>query len=426
MTFRPNLMPPVTLSPTLAADELVKQLRAQQRPIRHMGFGQAPFPAPSRMVNALAAAADQTSYLPVAGLPDLRQAIGRHQSRLLGTDPEAIDVIVAPGSKLIIYAVQMAVEGDLLLPTPSWVSYAPQAKMLGQSVIPVPTSLTAAGIDISAEDLEQTISHARSQGLRPTKILLNYPNNPTGLTLSNSVMKAIAEICVRENIVIIADEIYGRLAFDGVYRSISTYAPENTVVTTGLSKHLSLGGWRVGAGTVPKSIPGLFDALTGIASETWSCAAAPVQIASIDGYDGHEDIETFIADSTQIHRTVTRYVADQLTALGAPAFQPQGGFYVWPDFETARVTAAIGTSDQLSTVLIERYGLVTLPGSAFGEHPSKLNLRLSTCDYDGAIAMDVLHQRGADFFASDVPTFAPNVVAALESVAAFLTEVDAG
>ncbi|MDC0737081.1 aminotransferase class I/II-fold pyridoxal phosphate-dependent enzyme [Cognatishimia sp. SS12] len=419
-TFSPapvRLMPSVPLSPTLEADALAQKLRRDGREVYHMGFGQAPFPAPQRLVDALNIHAHEKSYLPVAGLPELRQAVATHQQRLIGTDPEAVDVLIAPGSKLIIYAVQMAIEGDLLLPVPSWVSYAPQAAMLGQKVIPVATDLTPEGMLISGAALERTIQDARAAGQNPTKILLNYPSNPTGLTIPQEQLQDIAKVCVAHGVTIIADEIYGRLVFDGRYRSIARYAPDNTVVTSGLSKHLSIGGWRLGIGVVPKAITGLFEALTGIASETWSCVAAPIQMAAIEAYQGHEDIEEFVKDSTVIHAAVTRFVAEGLREIGIKCLDAQGGFYLWPDFGTV---ADHPTSEALSRDLMMQEGIVALPGTAFGAPPEALRLRLSTCDFDGAEALAFLRKAGGRLTPQDVPQFAPRVAAALDGFRRFV------
>ena len=415
------LAPKVILSPTLAADAMVAKLREEGRDVFHMGFGQAPFPTPQRMQDALRDNAHEKAYLPVAGLPALRKQVLHHQNRLVGTDIDDVDVLIAPGSKLIIYAAQMAIAGDLLLPAPSWVSYAPQAEMLGQATISVPTELSPEGMVITGEGLSRVIVEARAQGLNPSKILLNYPSNPTGLTIPDWSQREIAQVCVDHNITIIADEIYGRLTFAGGYRSIATLAPDHTIVTTGLSKHMSLGGWRLGVGIIPKSMSGLFDALSGIASETWSCVAAPIQIAAIEAYAGHDDIEAFVADSTAIHAVVTKYVAQGLRDLGVECYDAQGGFYVWPDFSHV-VDPALTTSEALAAQLTRQQGIVTLPGTAFGMAPEHLRLRLSTCDYDGERALAFYQSRGGQIDVSDVAAFAPNVAGALAGFAKFVGE----
>jgi len=413
--------PPV--SPTLAADAMVASLRAEGRPVYHMGFGQAPFPAPPRIAAALQDFAHEKHYMPVAGLPELRHAVAKHQCALAGIDSDGVDVLVAPGSKLILYAVQMAISGDLVLPVPSWVSYQPQAAMLGQQTIPLATRLDDQGYHIDLATLEKTVLDARSEGLNPTKIMLNYPNNPTGLTIPADELAALAASCESLGLIILADEIYGRLVFAGPYQSIAKHAPDRTIISTGLSKHCSLGGWRLGVGLIPRSIPGLFDTLQAIASETWSCVAAPIQIAAIEAWAGHDDIETFVSQSTRIHHEVTSYIVTQLNQLGLSAPLSQGGFYVWPMLDAQALPtdaphSVFGSSAALANALVAEQGIVALPGAAFGEHASALKLRLSACDYDGAVALQQFATLNTDAL-PDVASYAPNVVAGMEAFAAF-------
>ena len=266
------------LSPTFASNETVKRLRQEGRHICHLGIGEAPFPAHERLVAALRQSAAEKGYLPVAGLPELRQAVADYYARKTPINPKRCDVIVGPGSKVLLYALQLAIPGDLLLPVPSWVTYRPQAELLGQRVIDVETTLSDAGLLLDPDRLAGTIAQA------------------TGLVIPDENMAAVANVCRREGIRIIADEIYGFISFDGRYRSIAPYYPEGTIVTTGLSKHLSVGGWRLGVALVPKDVPGLFESLCNIASETWSCVASPVQFAAIEAYQGHADIEAYIHD----------------------------------------------------------------------------------------------------------------------------------
>ena len=375
------------LSPTLGINERVRALRAEGRRVHHLGFGESPFPAPPRLVEALAAHAHEKSYLPVAGLPALREAVAAHQSRLTGHDPADVDVLIGPGSKSLLFAIQMAIPGDLLLPVPSWVSYAPQAALLGQHVVPVPTRLDDAGYHLEPAALADAIAAARQGGRRPTKLLVNFPNNPAGMTLDARAIEGVAEVCRREDVVLISDEIYGRTSYDQRYRSAGPAYPEGTVVTSGLSKHLSLGGWRLGVALVPKARAGLFETLCHIASETWSCVAAPVQHAAIDAYAGHADVEDFVRDTTAIHALVNRHLAHGLRALGADCPLPQGGFYCWPDF-TDRLGARFHGSGELAAALFEEASIASLPAFAFGERDARLALRLAACDYDGGVALE--------------------------------------
>lgn len=246
--------PHIILSPTLAANEKAIALRAQGRKVYHMGFGQAPFPVHPRLAEALKQNAHQQQYLSVAGLPELCDAVLQHQAALTGLNVDDYDVIVGPGSKLILYALQMAIPGDIMLPVPSWVSYAPQAALLGQQVVPVHTQPLNGTLKLTRESLEQALVGGKKDGKNPTKLLINFPGNPTGISIESGDLDEITAFCRIHNITLISDEIYGRLAFDGEYRSASSHYPEGAVVTTGLSKHLSLGGWRLGVGIIPKSL----------------------------------------------------------------------------------------------------------------------------------------------------------------------------
>lgn len=408
------------LSPTLATNELVGRLRASGRDVLHMGFGQSPFPAHPRLQRALQDNAAAKDYLPIAGLPHLRSAIAEHQAAHAGIDMDAFDVIVGPGSKALLFALQMAIPGDILLPVPSWVSYAPQAKLLGQQVIPVAAGVSEGGFTLDPADIHMAIQVARSAGRNPTKLLINFPNNPTGLTIDDDTLLSIADACRDNNLTLISDEIYGRLSYDHCYRSAARHFPEGTAVTTGLSKHLSLGGWRLGVSLVPKALPGLFEALCHIASETWSCVATPIQLASVHAYAGHEDIDEYVATTTDIHACINRHIAAALRALGADCCSPQGGFYTWPDF-SAVLDDACQSSKDLARGLLDMHGVATLPGVAFGEEPKTLRLRISGCDYDGQRALEGWKTCGGKEGVF-VQQAAPNVVAALHAIEEFIEQ----
>lgn len=386
-----------TLSPTLAINETIARYRAEGRTIMHMGFGESPFPVPEKLAAALRDHAGAKSYLAAAGLPALRTAVAGYYEHKNGLNAADYDVLIAPGSKLALYALQMAIKGDLIMPVPSWVSYEPQAGMIGHKVIKISADLSQGDYRIDPQALRAVIREARAAGLQPGKIILNSPNNPTGLTMPAANMQEIAHICRAENIFIISDEIYGFTGFDGAPASIAAYAPEQTVITSGLSKHLSLGGWRIGIALVPRSISGLFERLGHIASETWSCVPAPIQQAATYAYSGDEELERHITACTAIHGHINRHIAAGLRALGVIAPAPQGAFYNYPDFTPHRAAlnaAGIRTSRDLANCLINEYNLATLPGLAFGAPEESLTLRLAGCDYDGAAAL-AAYQGGA-------------------------------
>jgi len=413
-------------SPTLWVNDLVGKKRAQGEDVYQMGFGESPFPVPERLQKALAEAAHHCTYLPAQGLPELIEAVQAYYRPFLGDSIiDSTDVIIASGSKPILYALQMAIEGDLLMPVPSWVSYAPQAHMLNTNVIKVLARLDNDGYHIDPQYLRECIVQARNEGKNPRKIILNTPNNPTGLMIPEAELEAIAAVCREENILIISDEIYGLLSFDGCYSTIAKYAPERTVVTTALSKQLSLGGWRLGIGFVPRSIDGLYPALRNIMSEMWSCTAAPIQYACIQAYEGHEDIESHIQSCVEIHKFMSLSIAEGLLDAGIQCSVPQGGFYSYPDFSSFKDELAaldMHTSQDIHQHLLREYNLATLPGSAFGAEPEVLTLRLSGCDYDGTRALQA-YQDGEKLDQDFVAKHAPNIISALAVFDEFIATI---
>ena len=408
------------LSPTLGANQSAQATTRGGQPILHMGFGQSPFPVHPRLAEALAAAATRNAYDNVAGLAELRARANIYFCDRLGLDANAYECIVAPGSKLILYALQMAIEGDLILPMPSWVSYAPQAAMLGDRVHWLPADLSDDGYHIDAERLETLVLELRRRGANPTKLILNSPNNPTGLVIPAADLARIVEVCERHGIFLISDEIYALTAFDGTRTSIAAQCADTAAVTIGLSKHLSLGGWRVGFGLVPATQGPLLSSLNAIASETWSCVAAPIQEAALLAVAGEKDIEDYIRRCTGIHASVARVAAGRIANANIDCPRPQGAFYLWPNFEAMRQRLKandILTSRQLADALLEQNRVLALPGDAFGAPPDILTLRLSVCDYDGAEALAACKEH--DINPDRVADFAPRVVAAADAIAAF-------
>lgn len=412
-------------SPTLWANDLVHQKRSDGETVYHMGFGESPFPVPERLQKALADAAHRKEYLKADGLDELTDAVREYYRPIYGDEYiNATQILIAPGSKLILYALQMAIEGDLLMPVPSWVSYDPQAQMLHTDVIKVPTTLDDDGYHINPEALRNVIHTARTKGQNPSKIILNAPSNPTGLTIPSDELPPIAKVCEEEGVLIISDEIYGLVSFDGEYRSCAPHAPDITAVTTGLSKHLSLGGWRIGVGFIPKNIDGLHNALRCIVSETWSCVSSPIQQACVEAYKGHQDIEDHIQACTDIHALMNKTIAEGLRAHGITAPQPQGAFYNYPDFAPfcdAFATNGIHTSQDIHEILLQEYNLATLPGKAFGAQANVLTLRLSGCDYDGAAAL-AAYQNGETLDRAFIEKHAPRVLKAIDIFGDFVAK----
>ena len=378
-------------SATLQINEQVRRASERGEPILQMGFGQSPFPVHPRIQEALEASADKNMYLPCAGLDELRSLALDYFAEKLGFDVSEFDVIVGPGSKELIYDVQLAVEGDLLLPVPSWVSYAPQAMLATDQIIKIPTTL-ADDHHITSETLEKAILTAKDEGKNPRKLIINYPNNPSGLSLTQKRLKEIAEVCRQYRILVISDEIYALVDYRQEHVSMACFYPEATIVTSSLSKHLSLGGYRLGIAILPKCEKQIFEAVVRVASETWSATSAPVQHASVNAFEKHSDIEEYIDACTRIHGLVSGFVRDTVVSLGIDYPELHGAFFLYPNFGIFRKeleeARGIKTSEQLAKDLIDEVGLATLPGTAFGDEPENLTLRLANCDFDGQAALE--------------------------------------
>ena len=371
-------------SPTLAINERVNALWGAGQTVYHLGFGESRFPVHPTIQAALHANVDQRSYLAGLGLRDLRSAVAGFYSRHYGLAVNADQVIIGPGSKPLYFIIQLALEADLLLPTPSWVSYGPQAQLLQRRVYQIPANADE-NYPLTIAALDQTVR----QSDNPAKILLlNSPSNPTGQMFAPAFLAQLADYCRQRGIMVLSDEIYslvphGRQA----HVSMACYYPEGTVVLGGLSKHLSLGGWRLGVAILPDTAAGqrLMQALRIIAGEVWSSPTGPVQYAAVTAYRADEAIDAYIAECAAIHAIRTQYLWQQLGALGVPCAQPDGGFYVFPTFNRWRSALAdlgIHTSPQLANYLLDTYQLSSLPGTAFGVGAHELSLRLASSYLD--------------------------------------------
>lgn len=371
-------------SPTLAINERVSRLKAEGRSIYHLGFGESRFPVHPKILAAFREHAGETVYPPVAGFPETRTAIADFYCRTFDIDAQPDRIIVGPGSKALIYVLLQALEGDVLLHRPAWVSYEPFARMLGKQVAWVDTHI-ADEYCLTPQALEASILAARGAGHEPRILLINSPGNPTGVTYPEEVTVALAEVARDNDLTIISDEIYAAQAYPHrSHVSIACYYPEGTVVTGGLSKQLSLGGWRFGCAVLPNTEAGaaMMRPLIGLAGNIWSSPAAPVQRAAIVAYSDDDEIAEYMRTTADIHRIVTEALYDQLVDAGIPCARPSGAYYLYPNFnpwkEALRERHGVVTSDELAALLLDENGIATLPGTAFNSRPDDLSIRLAT------------------------------------------------
>lgn len=374
----------VARSSTLQINEAVAARWASGERVLHLGFGESRFPVHPKIRQALIDASSQSSYLPVRGLPELREAIAAYYSQKLGQTFRTGQVIVGPGSKALIYALQQATNTHTVLVAPAWVSYEPQARMLEKDLSILVTS-AASSYYFSIDELDRLLA---SSGDRQKLLIINSPNNPTGQMYSADFLEELAKYCRANNVLVISDEIYFAVAHGDIeHTSIASFYPEGTFVLGGLSKHLSLGGWRFGVALLPDTESGstLMSAVSVIASETWSAVSTPVQHAALTAYSGDTEIEGFIQTCTKLHGIRTRYLRSRLMNLGIDCSQSHGGFYLVTDFEKVREPLAklgIETSSALAAHLLEQHGLATLALDSFGMPPEVLALRLAVSYLD--------------------------------------------
>ncbi|ACZ91909.1 pyridoxal phosphate-dependent aminotransferase [Streptosporangium roseum] len=400
----------VTLSATLAANEDIERRRRAGERVLHLAFGEAGLPVHPALRERLIAASEHNGYGPVAGAAALREAAaGYWHRRGLPTDPEL--VVCGPGSKSLLYGLLLAIGGDIVLPMPSWVSYAAQADLVGARPLLVPAPPGEGGVP-DPERVVSAVLHARSQGRDVRSLLVTLPDNPSGTLAAARTIRRITEVARDLDLTIISDEIYRDLVHDTAagFLSPAELAPERTVITSGLSKSLALGGWRIGVARLP-SVE-LRDRLLAVASEIWSSPAAPVQQAAAYAYTEPAELVERIDESRRLHGTVARAVYERFVRAGVRVDAPQGGFYLYPDF----TGLAYATSAELTADLLDRHGVGVLPGHAFGDDPRALRVRVATSLLYG----ETTERRLAALGAAD-PLELPWISASLDHLSEALT-----
>ena len=393
-----NLKP----SATLAINEESNKLKKEGKKIFKFGFGQSPFPVPDSFVSALKNSADQNKYLPMQGLAELRLAIANDLKDNNNSKFEYNDIIIGPGTKELMFLTQLAFNGDILLTAPSWVSYQPQALIAKNNIHWIQTNSDSNWFP-TAQQLENKIKTIKKKNLL---LFINSPNNPSGTVCKN--LKEIAEIARKYKLIILSDEIYSKLTFEENYLSISSFYPEGTIVSSGLSKWCGAGGWRLGFFAIPNELKELRNSLKILSSESFSSVSAPIQYAAIEAYKN--DHSEYLNKVRKILSFIGNYVYENLKSNIVNIKKPQGGFYIFPEFSNAKFSS----SSNMCKDILSKTGVALLPGSDFGLDSSKMIARLSFTDFDGgSFLKNTLGSKKLD--TADLKKNAPNIV---EGVAA--------
>jgi aspartate aminotransferase len=229
-------------------------------------------------------------------------------------------------------------------------------------------------------------------------------------------LKELAQVARKYSVILVSDEIYGKLHHNNQHVSIARYYPEGTIISSGLSKWCGAGGWRLGTFSFPEELTWLQKALAVAASETFTSTSAPIQFAAVKAFEGGEDIENYLVNSRKILKTLARFCTNQLHAMHVDMQQPNGAFYLFPDFENHKEKLAskgIHTSYDLCTKILNETGVAMLPGSDFGCNPHDLSCRIAYVDFDGKAALNHLDQSD-EISKTFIQEYSPNIGTAFE------------
>jgi len=335
-----------------------KRLEAQGRDIVHLEIGQPDFPTPAHVVEAGCKAMrdGHTGYTPAPGLPEAREAIAEHVSKTLGIEATADEVVVTPGAKPIMFFAFLAFveEGDeVVYPDPGFPIYESMLDFVGAKRVPFVLQASD-GFRLDVDRLERLITD------RTRLLILNSPGNPTGGMVRPDDLPRLAAICRRHDVVVLSDEIYSRILFDGRHASIAAEDDmrERTIVLDGFSKTYAMTGWRLGYGVMPKAWATKFSQLQ---VNSTSCTANFVQRAGIAALRGPQDSVVSMVEEFRRRRDLIVSLLNDVP--GFRCHKPGGSFYVFPD-----VRAAGLPSQELANRLLEEAGVACLSGTCFGSH----------------------------------------------------------
>ena len=384
-------------SATLAINEKSNKLKKSGKKIYKFGFGQSPFPIPESIVSTLKSNAEKNTYLPMQGLEELRSAIASYLNKSNGNNFYKEDIVVGPGTKELMFLIQIAFQGEILLPAPSWVSYLPQALIAQNKVHWIQTSSSTSWFP-TAEQLETKIKNIKNKNLI---LFLNSPNNPSGMVCKN--LKEIASVAKKNKLLILSDEIYSELTFDNQYKSISNFYPEGTIVSTGLSKWCGAGGWRLGFFAIPSSLKELKNSLKVLCSESFTSVSAPIQYAAVEAYKGNHS--SYLNAVKKILYFTGNYLYENLKSNVINVNKPEAGFYLFPEF----INSKFSSSAEMCEDILDKTGVALLPGSDFGLENGKMLARLSYTDFDGLnFLKNTMSRKKLDN--ADLEKYAPNIV----------------
>lgn len=354
-------------SPTLAVDSKAKEMKAKGFDIVNFGVGEPDFDTPEHIKEAAIKAIKDgfTKYTAVGGIDELKEAIIEKLEKDNGLRYGKENILVSCGAKHSLYNVAQALFGpgdEIIIPAPYWVSY-PDQVLLNDATPVIVETREENDFMLEPEVLKEAITP------RTKALIINSPSNPTGFIYDEKSLQRIAEIALEHNLIIISDEIYEKLIYDGHrHLSIASFSDEikqRTIVVNGLSKSHAMTGWRIGYAAGPSEI---IKAMTKIQSQSTSNPTSIAQKAAVAALKGPQDCVEEMRKEFEKRRN---YLVEELNKIpGIYCRTPQGAFYAFP-----RVNEVLGkktnpyeieSSMDLSIYLLEKAQVAVVPGSAFG------------------------------------------------------------
>ncbi|MGT2756503.1 pyridoxal phosphate-dependent aminotransferase [Streptococcus ovuberis] len=362
-------------SVTLKAAAKAKVLAAQGRDILSLSLGEPDFVTPKHIQEKAIEAIHNgvaSFYTVASGLPALKEAISRYMETYYGYAVPANEVVAGTGAKFLLYAFFMSVlnpEDEVIIPTPYWVSYADQVKLAEGKPVFVETT--------EANAFKATVEQLEAAKTSKTKVLLlNSPSNPTGMIYTEEELRAIGDWAVKDDILILADDIYGRLVYNGnqfvPISSLSEAIRRQTIVINGVSKTYSMTGWRVGWATGDAEI---ISAMAKIISQTTSNLTTAAQYAAIEALTGNQDsVEEMRLAFEERLNTIYPLLSE---IPGFKVIKPQGAFYLFPDVSEAMTLKGFTDVTAFTDAILEETGVAVVTGDGFGA-PSNIRLSYAT------------------------------------------------
>jgi aspartate/methionine/tyrosine aminotransferase len=348
-----------------AFEVLVKAraLEAQGRDVVHMEIGEPDFDTPSNIIEAACRAlhSGYTHYGPSAGLPEFREAIAEEVSKSRAIEVHPNQVVVVPGGKPIMFFTIMALAepGDeVIYPNPGFPIYESVINFVGARPVPIRLS--------EEREFRFDVGELRSKVTPRTKmIIINSPHNPCGSMLSVEDLKAIAEIAIEHDVMVLSDEIYSRLVYDGEFASITRFPGmmEHTIILDGFSKTYAMTGWRLGYGVMPEA---LATQVARLMTNSNSCTASFIQVAGIEALKGPQDESYKMVAAFRERRDVIVKGLNEIP--GIRCLMPKGAFYVFPNVKGVIERGKFANAKALADHLLQEAGVASLTGTSFGEH----------------------------------------------------------